>query len=219
MLVLHHHLNKQRNQQRSRRSLISTLTLLTFLPTVTLLGGCAVVAPLSVAGAGSAVSDERTLGVQVDDKVILTRIKKEQAESSAPGMWLNVDVSVLEGRVLLVGCLPNHEAVDEAMRISWSIKGVREVINELEVGGITFSQGAQDSFIANQVRARLLVEKNFLSSNYNISVFKGAVYILGIGQSQDEKSRAISIASSVSGVKKVINHVILRSDPRRWNRI
>ncbi|MDZ5761302.1 BON domain-containing protein [Lyticum sinuosum] len=181
--------------------------------------GCAVIAPFTVAGTGAALSDERSIGMQVDDKVILARIKNAQAESKIPGIWSNIEILVVEGRVLMVGCLEKEDYVDEANRISWSIKGVKEVINEIVIDEISFSQRAQDSFIANQIRAKMLVEKDFLSSNYSVSVFKNTAYLIGLSQNKQESNKAILLTKEINGVNKIVNHIILRDDPRRWYRV
>jgi osmotically-inducible protein OsmY len=51
--------------------------------------------------------------------------------------------------------------------------------------------------------------------NYTVDVENGVVYLMGIAQDQDELDRVIATARDISDVKKVVNHVLLKSDPRR----
>jgi osmotically-inducible protein OsmY len=41
------------------------------------------------------------------------------------------------------------------------------------------------------------------------------VYLLGVAQDQNELNRAIKAAGSIKGVRKIVNHVIMKNDPRR----
>lgn len=177
--------------------------------------GCAAVLPLSVATTAVMMSDERSVGKMIDDKMIASKIKTELSKYASGYMLLSINVTVLEGRVMLTGSVISQECVNEAIKTSWSVKGVREVINGMTVEMKPMQNSANDTLIQNAIHSRLLIEKNLLSTNYKVSVDNGVVHLLGIAQSQDEMNRAINIASTTKGVNKVINYIILKTDPRR----
>jgi hypothetical protein len=126
-----------------------------------------------------------------------------------------VHVSVSEGRVLLTGAVVKDETKEEAAQLAWKASGVREVINELQVGSNGITDYARDSWISTSIRSRLLVEKNVRSVNYNIEAVNGVVYLLGIAQDKTELDKVTYIASTTKYVKQVVSHVIMRDDPRR----
>ena len=97
--------------------------LLTFI--VFTLTGCAALLPISVVTTTLIASDERSLGVMLDDKMIANKIRSDLTKFGTS--FLQVHLEVLEGRVLLTGNVPSHEAAKEVLKIVWSVKGVRAV--------------------------------------------------------------------------------------------
>ena len=192
------------------RKIIASLILMQ-----TALSGCAALLPISVAGTAIFISDERSVGKMIDDKLIYTNITGELSKKGGGQMFLGITVNVLEGRVLLTGNVGSKAYIDEAIKISWSIRGVREVINSLSIEMKSMSNSANDVLIEKAIQSRLLVEKKLISTNYKVVVNNNIAYILGIAQNEDEMNKALFIASNTKGVSKVINYIILKNDPRR----
>ncbi len=181
-----------------------------------LLSGCYVAAVgIAATTAGSAISDERSVGKIVDDKVIKLKIRDRYNKKDVVKMLSQVSVSVSEGRVMLTGTVPDHESILQAIKLAWEVEGVREVMNEIETEEKSIGQRAKDSMISTQVRAKYLLREGFRSVNYTVDVNNGTVYILGIAQNKDELKAAEEMASTVGGVNKVISHVVLKADMRR----
>jgi osmotically-inducible protein OsmY len=94
---------------------------------------------------------------------------------------------------------------------------VREVLNEVEVGN---SGGLRtywtDSKIVRELEARMLLEKGITSPNYSVESYNGTVFLIGVAQDQTELNRVLQLARNISSVKKVVNHVLLKDDPRRF---
>ena len=128
---------------------------------------------------------------------------------------MSISISVLEGRVLMTGSVVSNQCADDAVKTAWSIKGVREVINEINVEMKAIKNSANDTLIEQAISSRFLVEKNFMSTNYKIAVNNSIAYLLGIAQNKDEMEKALSIASNTKGVDRVVNYIILKDDPRR----
>ncbi len=179
------------------------------------ISGCAAILPISVAGTAMFISDERSIGKMIDDKLIYANITGELSKKGGGQMFLAVTVTVLEGRVLLTGNVGSKTYIDEANKISWSVKGVREVINELIVDMKPIGNSASDAMIEKGIESRFVLEKKFISTNYKVIVNNNVAYILGIAQNGDEMNRALHIASNTKSVNKVMNYIILKNDPRR----
>ena len=192
----------------------ATLALLTiaFIET-----GCdPITATVGGAGAvGMGAAEERGLEGAMDDTKIRADIN---------GLWIKEDFSMFrqvtldvnEGRVMLTGSVEKPETRVEAVRLAWQAAGVRQVIDEIQVtdqSGII--SGMQDSWIANKLRTKLMFDGQIKNINYTVEVENGVVYLMGIAQSQDELDRVIATARDTNDVKKVVNHVLLKSDPRR----
>jgi len=69
--------------------------------------------------------------------------------------------------------------------------------------------------IANTLRANMLTDKAILSINYSVTVDNATIYLLGIAQNREELDRVMAYARAISGVRRVVNHVILKTDPSR----
>ena len=54
-----------------------------------------------------------------------------------------------------------------------------------------------------------------LSLNYTIETINGSVYIMGIAQSRDELDLVVNHARTISHVRNVVSHVVLKDDPKR----
>ena len=122
---------------------------------------------------------------------------------------------------MLTGVVLTEHMRAEAVRLTWQVSGVKEVINELAIDpkGQGIGDYSNDAWISQKFSARLLFDKDIKNVNYITDVVAGVVYILGVAQDQSEMDRVIAQASDISGVKRVINHILLKNDPRRvsWN--
>ena len=96
--------------------------------------GCAILIPVAATTtAGSIALSDRSTGEIIDDSGIVAKIKTELATSDYNNLLTKISINSYEGRVMLTGTLKSQNYIDEAVKISWSIHGVKEVINELTV--------------------------------------------------------------------------------------
>lgn len=181
------------------------------------LSSCGPSAVISVGTtAGVVAAQERTVGHAIDDVTIKTAILSKFAQTDTNDLLINVDVEVGEGRVLLTGSVVKAETAINAVKLAWQVSGVKEVLNEIKVNEKgDWQKWVTDVWITQQIRAKLLLEKNVRSINYTIETVHGTVYIMGIGQNQAEVDKVMYIASITRYVKEVVNHVRLKDDPRR----
>lgn len=200
----------------SRRSFGPTAVLLFLLAGLPLLSGCAGVIVGGVATGAYAVAQERSVGDAFDDAGIKLRIN-DKVLGNLPAAHPGIETEVIEGRVLLAGFVPTPTDRDEVIRLTWTVNGVRQVINELQIGdSSSFSDLANDSWITTQLRTQLITDLKITDINYNIETVNGTVYILGIAQNQAEIDRVTSHASTISGVEKVVSYAITKNDPNRF---
>lgn len=176
--------------------------------------------PVVAAGAGAggvAAAQERTVGNAVDDMTIDAKVQGKFLKSTIRDLQTGISTKVTEGSVLLTGKVTQPDYTVEAVRLTWEVPGVREVINEIQVVDPNNNPTTypRDAWITTQVKTRLLAEKYVRSVNYNIETVNSTVYVMGIAQNQQELDRVLNVASRVSGVVQVISHVRLKDDPRR----
>ncbi len=180
------------------------------------LAGCI---PLVVGGATETavvVAQERSVGNAIDDVGIVLQIKNLYAKQDYKDLLANVEIKVVEGRVLLTGNVDKPDSQIEAVKLAWQVGGVKEVINELQINDKSgFMNYAKDVWISTQVRTRLLFGKDIHNINYSVITVNQVVYLMGIAQNQEELNRATNVASATSYVQRVVSYVRLKDDPRR----
>lgn len=167
------------------------------------------------ATAGIAAFQERPIGEALDDTEIKLGLMDRLIKSDN-GLFSDVTTNVMEGRVMLTGLVQHPEDRAEAGKIAWTVPGVREVINEVEIADrSTFEALPADGWIGTKLTARLLTDFSISDINYETDVTNGSVYILGIGQDAAEIDRVAAHARDINGVKRVVMHAITVDDHRR----
>lgn len=185
-----------------------------------LLLGLAACSPTGMAiGAGATVGiaalQERSLAEAVSDTEIDLGIA-DRLFSSDADLFSRIDTRVMEGRVMLTGKVADPAGRDTAVRIAWSVPGVREVIDEIQVSqGSSMGTLPGDMLAATTLRARLLADFDVADINYKIDAVDGTVYVLGVAQTVAEIDRVTAHAREVPGVKRVAMHAITVDDARR----
>ena len=163
-------------------------------------------AGLALVAAGCAAFEPgRSVGRQLDDFNASLAVKSAmmRAEGYALG---GVDVEITEGVMLLSGDAPRDLDSIYAECVAWSAPAVRSVVNEIEVGEWRSPrEAAADALITQQVRARLVQDREIRSVNFNIEARKSVVYLLGYARSRAEAERAAGHAALVSGVERVVD--------------
>lgn len=174
-----------------------------------LLSACSVPGMVIGAGAtaGIAAAEERGVETALDDLTIDVEIKRQFLELDE-NLLAAISTEVHDGRVLLTGVVDEPEMRMSAARLSWSVDGVSEVINEIKVAGDTsIAQASKDIFISTELRARLMGDGDVSAINYSIETVRGTIYLLGIARSESELQRVINHARNVSGVRNIVPYV------------
>lgn len=180
-----------------------------------LLSGCQAAIMSGATDTGTAIEEERTIGGMVDDKSISAQIHHYIVQSDVKALLGDVDIRVLEGRVLLTGRTSDAKVGEEAVRICWLVEGVREVINAVKVADArNVADYSYDNFIESEIEARLIATKNIKSINYTVEVVDGTAYLLGLAKDEDERKRVEKVASYTRGIKNVESYIRLRNDRR-----
>jgi len=179
------------------------------------LSGC-VNAAIGIGTAAVAASTtEKGFSTSVSDSVIQAKLSDSFIQTSQ-SIFLNVETSVNDGSVLLTGKLKTQEEKITATRLSWEIKGVREVINEIQLSEVSsFKSSAKDLAASAQLRATLIGDADISSLNFSIDVVNGIVYLSGVAENEEERERVVTHAQKLRFAKQVVSYIILVYDRRK----
>ena len=174
--------------------------------------GCSPANVLATGGSTAMVVAEgdRTFGTVVDDATIKVNIAAKYLNAGS-NMFVEINTTVLEGRVLLTGLVKDQETRIEAVRLVLEINGVNEVINELEIGNRdTLKDYATDLWINTQARAVSAKIVGLRVIGYNFETINGKVYVAGITNKPEQLESLIQSLKTIKGVKEIVNYVIVK---------
>ena len=175
--------------------------------------GCSPASVLA-SGGGSALvvaEGERSFGTVIDDATIKVNIAAKflNAENN---LFVNINTSVLEGRILLTGLVENQEIRIEAVRLVWEVEGVQEVINEIEIGNrTTLKDYASDLWINTQARATAAKTIGIKAITFNFETIQGKIYVAGISKRPELLEDMFSALKNIKGVNEIVNYVIIKN--------
>ena len=172
--------------------------------------GCA---PLLIGGAmvggGLVVTDRRTTGTQVEDQSIELKAASRVNELATLG---HVNAVSYNRVVLLTGEVPTEADKTRIGEAVSRIENVKKVVNEIGVlGNSSVGSRSNDTLLGAKVKATLVDTKDVQANAYKVVVERGVVYLMG-RVSEREATRGAEIASSVSGVQKVVRVVELLTE-------
>ena len=170
------------------------------------LPGCAALIAAGVVsgvGTGVAVSqDRRTGGIFVEDEGI--EIKSRRRITEKFGSNIHVNVTSFNRNVLLTGEVPSEKVKKEIGDLVTGVENVRNVTNEIAVAGISsFMSRSNDALITSKVKGRFMDAGKFQVNHVKVVTENGVVFLLGM-VSRKEAESAVEVASTTSGVKKVV---------------
>ncbi|MDB2391066.1 BON domain-containing protein [Alphaproteobacteria bacterium] len=203
--------------QASRPSQISTMTRVSaciLLLASLALQGC-VTAVVGVGTAAVAASTtEKGFSTSVSDSVIHAKLHDKFIQNDA-SLGTVIDVTVNDGAVLMTGKVKTPEEKVLATKLAWEIKGVREVVNEVQVTDTsTLKDVAKDLAASAQLRGKLITDGSISSLNFSIDVVNGVVYLAGVASSPEEMNAVIAHAQDLRFAQQVVNYINLATDTR-----
>tara|TARA_B110000238_G_scaffold198219_1_gene242394 strand:+ start:992 stop:1546 length:555 start_codon:yes stop_codon:yes gene_type:complete len=177
--------------------------------TSTLIGG--------VASVGLASVQERSIKDAAIDLKLELQIQEKLFRTNSDKLFANVGVTILEQRVLLVGNVESQELRDLASKIAWEVSPkIKDVLNETTVGKKpSLVSEAKDARISLSLSALLIGDAKVSDINFSHSVSKQIIFLIGIAKDNKELNQVIHHARTVKGVKKVINHILLKNNKKR----
>ena len=161
-----------------------------------------------------AASKEKGIGTTLNDNIIKTKISNLIFKLDK-NFIKNTRVFVNNGSVLLTGKVQKPSDKIEFTKLVWTVKGVNEVNNELQITDTSLIKNiARDIASMGEIRARIMSDKVINSINFSIDVVNDKAYLSGVASSKEEMLLVKEHASSARFVKEVYNYIILNDDKR-----
>ncbi len=173
------------------------------------LAGCS--SPTMILDAATTVAEDRSMSQVGTDVGLKIDINAKLLSQKYRDLFLDVNTNVYENRVMLTGSVETGSQKRRATLLVRSIKGVKKVINELQVTGDgTLTDTANDLWIETKLKARLVGADGVSSINYRWRSVNGVVYFIGVAQNRRELARVVRLARDTNHVNKVVTHVRIK---------
>ena len=190
-------------------SILKTLTTAVVLGVLAhFLQGCSPTGTVLGAGArtGLALAEDRPVEEIWGDTLLKVTINKKLLETSFSETFWSLNTTIFEGRVLITGNVKNTTLRDQVSQMVWGVKGVREVLNEIEIQETNnVTQIARDKFIQTSLQARMLGDKIVSDINYKMIAHNNVLYIIGVAQRQGELEKVVAHARAIRDEKSFVN--------------
>ncbi|MBA3351336.1 MAG: BON domain-containing protein, partial [Blastocatellia bacterium] len=142
---------------------------------------------------------------KITDKDITSAVEERFLFDNAVP-WTFIDIKTNEGIVTLTGTVDNLLAKERATKIAESVKGVRSVVNTVNVQTVART----DEEIRRDVENALLNDAAADSYEVKTAVNAGVVTLSGTVQSFQEQSLSLQLARQVRGVKDVKSTIAVK---------
>jgi len=167
--------------------------------------------PTGLVNVASSPVEDRSLETLRDDTAITFDINEILLGEKYRDLFAEISTDAYERVVLLTGTVKFTQNKQRATDLVRSVKGVKRIVNELQVtGDYGISSAANDLWIETKLKVLLLGTKDIRSINYRWRSINGTVYVIGAGRSQRELNTVLDVIRKTDRVKKVVNHAWVR---------
>lgn len=167
--------------------------------------------PTGLVNVASSPAEDRSIETLRDDTAITFDINEILLGEKYRDLFAEISTDAYERVVLLTGTVKFAQNKQRASDLVRSVKGVKRVINELQVtSDYGISSAANDLWIETKLKVLLLGTKGIRSINYRWRSINGTVYVIGAGRSQRELNTVLDVIRKTERVKKVVNHAWVR---------
>ncbi|REL34362.1 division/outer membrane stress-associated lipid-binding lipoprotein [Thalassotalea euphylliae] len=169
-----------------------------------LLQGCVAAAVVGVVGGATVAADNRSVGAQIDDQNIELQGYAKLAEHKGISDNTNLQITSMNGSVLVVGQAPNTYLRDEALKILKSVTGVVQIHNQIRLGNtVSVATKSNDIWLTSKVKTALFKSDKVDANNIKVVTENAEVFLMGL-VSRGEADQAVNIARNIGGVNRVV---------------
>ena len=119
--------------------------------------------------------------------------------------WTGVTILVFQQHVVLAGAVKTPEAKKIVEDVVKTDKRIRSLKNELRTGDV--GSLVKDTALEAEINATLTAASGVSSVNMRWSAVGAQVVLMGVAQSKEEASLAVSKVRGIKGVKGVKSHL------------
>ena len=154
---------------------------------------------------------ETTVGMEIDDTVVTTRVKTALIEHNDT-KGFDIKVETRKGMVQLSGFVDNRSQADRAIAVARGVEGVKGTTDAmtLKEGKVSMGNAVDDTVVTTRVKTALLADPQVKSADIAVVTRKGEVQLSGFVATQVQIDHAAAVTRGVEGVQSVVNQIALQ---------
>jgi osmotically-inducible protein OsmY len=165
------------------------------------LQACVPVVATGVGAAALMAADRRTTGIYIEDENIEWKVVGRMKDDTTGS---HVNATSFNRRVLITGETPTEATKKQIEDNVRSIPNVREVVDELQIGGVSsMTARGNDGLITSNVKARMVNNPKFSPNHIKVVTEANVVYLMGL-VTPEEADAATEVARTTQGVSRVV---------------
>ena len=153
-----------------------------------------------------ACSTTQPIGTMASDAEVTASVKSRLAADPALNPF-EFDVDTTDGVVRLGGIVESEADRRHALELARETDGVREVIDDVQLGDPSFTENARDAWIGTKIKAKLIADPEVGGTNVDVDVLQGDVTLTGVVGSDEASEEAEKLARETDGVTSVTNRL------------
>lgn len=152
-----------------------------------------------------------TIGTEIDDSVITTRVKSALLGDPEVKSF-DLKVETRKGEVQLSGFVDSQAQIDRATAVASALPGVKGIENKVTLKGAATTVGnkVDAAIITTRVKSALLADPSIKSLDIAVVTRTDEVQLSGFVDTQSQMDRAVSVTSSIEGVRAVRNEMSIK---------
>ncbi len=155
----------------------------------------------------------RSTGEYIDDHTITSHVS-DALHNNSEYKFDTVQVACFKGNVQLSGFVDSEAQKYNAAKITKTVQGVRDVENDITVGGKNTSRSTgeyiDDKSLTQRVNHALNGSQDYKFGQVNVTSLQGTVQLSGFVDKAEDKTEAGDIVKNVPGVKAVENNITVK---------
>ena len=181
------------------------LLLITLIPLLIQLTGCATTTATSAAGGtAAAVVDQRSFGTQLDDEIIELNAMNAIFQNKQLNEQSHINITSYNFIILITGETPTKEMRDRIGQIVKSIPKVRRVHNMMSIAApSSMLSRASDTTLTARIKTEMLAQGGNFAHKVKVVTENGATYLMGL-VTRKQADLAVTLTQGISGVQKIV---------------
>jgi osmotically-inducible protein OsmY len=171
-----------------------------------LLQGCAGAVVAGAATGAAVATDRRTTGQMVDDQTLELKAQRLIAEDPKLRDTVRVNVTSMNGIVLLTGEAKTKSLRDRALSKVRTVEGIRRINNHIRIASpaAPLSSGRRhDKWITTKIKSKQTTTAGVGPTHVKVVTSNSVVYLMGLVD-RSEAAVATKLARETKGVTRVV---------------